>query len=171
VITTRAETTTAVHFYSTGEPMYRSIFYTLLITSFLLVESYHVQAGVQKDRTKWRHLDERLLTSSIVAALERWHTDSLGCLNLRTTSDSDSLIAIFGLDNASSDSVVMVMGTPNHIFKGEYITNDYSEIEATIYSYYFHTNCKGDLLQPESFITFVISNQTNRVVERTGGVH
>lgn len=151
--------------------MYESNSYKLLIAFLMLIGYSHLQAVVEEDKAKWKHLDKKLLDNTTTTALERWHTDSLGCLNLRTGKDSDVLIATFGLDNSNSDSVTVVLGQPNFTTKGVENDKEGNEINVVRYIYFFHSECGDDSISPSSFIAFIISTDTKQVVKRVGGVY
>jgi hypothetical protein len=157
VITTRAGITRLFTSYSTGEIMCKNTLYRLLIAFLILIGSSHVQAGVQKDRTKWRHLDKRLLTRTTIAALERWYTDSLGCMNLRKWDDGQILIDRFKLRDANKDSVIKVLGQPNYVVDAP---------ETTTWSYHIYKGCENGLeATPAKGISIKISRRTNKVID------
>lgn len=125
----------------------------------------------QEDTTQSQRQGVKASDTLTTKALERWHTDSLGCLNLRTWKDGNILIEKFGLQHSSKDSVVTVLGKPSHVHEGTYVSNASEEIQVVEYSYFFHTQCDGDSLLPESWTTLVLSLETNKVIDISGGIH
>lgn len=143
--------------------MYKNNFYQLLIAFLILIGSSHVQAVVQNDKTKWKHLNKKLLDNTTITALERWHTDSVGCLNLRKWDDGQLLIERFKLEVAKKDSVIKVLGQPNYVVTGETITT---------WTYFIHTWCQdGTIGESEKSLSLTISLKTNKVIEVSLAIH
>ena len=143
----------------------------ILFLYLLFACNFDHNAAMQDESRKQQSIPDKKGVDEVTLAWERWHTDSKGCMNLRKWEDGILLINRYKLDNNLRDSVVKVLGQPNHIHRGLYTTEEYEEINAVEYSYYFHTWCQGDTLRPESFLTLVFSTETDRVVEKRGGVH
>lgn len=137
----------------------------------LLIACLCCTASPTEEEQTWRNIDKSQLDKDTRLAFERWHTDSKGCLNLRKWEDGVLLVDKFKLDSNLRDSVLKVLGAPNHIHQGTYIAQNDEEIEAIQYQYFFNSWCEGDSLLPERFIVLVISKETDRVIDKAGGVH
>ena len=144
----------------------------LLIITALLWGIISCSGQVSQNNTKWKNINPKMLEDKhTLAAIERWHTDSLGCMDIRKWEDGNLLIEKFGLNNNTLDSVLKILGKPNYTHRGLYVNQEYKDVEAQKYSYYFNANCHGDTIQPESFIALIISTETDRVIQIKGGVH
>lgn len=121
-----------------------------------------IQPVVSQHRTlqRWQGIDEHTLDDSTAKALEHWRTDSLGCLKLRTWKDAVTLVEYFHLKESTKDSILMILGTPNHIVDAP---------EISTWSYGIDTFCESG--ESSESMLVEIQRKTNKSIKIRFAIH
>ena len=115
------------------------------------------------------------LDDSTTAVLERWRTDSLGCMNIRQVDHAFLLVEKFDLEVSNKDSVLKILGAPNTIIS--YVTDDettHQEIAIDNMIYFIHAWCENGIpvgKERAQSIGVKINVETNKVVEISAVTH